>query len=172
MTVQQAYELMRVYLTRPGARQAGALGNCMYETVIKEELHRCAVGCLLTPEDLSQSVLISHETAAELSAMKTHVGEMVELRDFQGSFGSALMAGYRPSIMEIEDQVEGETMFNFLEEAQGLHDSKANWETGKFDVQKLDMLAHRYRLKVVREEAGVQEEAQVQKPVAVATSVV
>ena len=50
MTTQDAYERMRIYLTRPGARQAknmpGPQGVCLYETDIEGELHRWAVGAL------------------------------------------------------------------------------------------------------------------------------
>lgn len=143
MTTQNAYEMMRVYLTRPGARQATAtpLGPCSYEVALEGELHRCAIGCLLSPAALAQTVTFDKETADELS---TDPGVWA-LRDFSGGIGAICQAGYN---LEELDEVDGD----FLEGTQAIHDNIHNWETGVFNVGALDAFAARQGLQVVTDE--------------------
>ena len=144
MTTQEAYELMRVYLTRPGAQRA--ISNlpkvCRYETIIDGELQRCAIGCLLSPETLAATVEIDDET----DAPEWQVGLEVELRDFCGSLDAIYMQGY--TLPELDD-----VSHNFLAEAQSIHDCAGSWREGKFDVRLLDGLAEKHGLTVVTEES-------------------
>ena len=148
MTTQEAYELMRIYLTRPGARRAVIWGGsaCMYEMVEMGEVHRCAVGCLLSPETLNQTRYISLEIAEELGFHeRSQVGSSVRLADLRG--GLSAVVGLKYDVPELEE-VDG----GFLEEAQFIHDNKENWVGGKFNVVALDVLAADYDLTVVRDE--------------------
>jgi len=134
MNTQEAYEYMRVYLTREGARQAtDDRGDCLYETTIGGELHRCAVGCLLTPESLNGRARPTLD-----------VEKPVMLRDYLGSVDGLLR---RFSVPELRDVDKG-----FLLAAQKLHDERENWKGGRFKVELLDDLAHNYGLKVVKDE--------------------
>jgi hypothetical protein len=143
MTTQEAYELMRVYLTRPGARRAANEGTCQYEAVMLGEVHRCAVGCLLSPETLNQTRYISEEFAEDAGFDDTtQVGMHVRLADLRG--GLATIHGLEYVLPEL-DEVD----FDFLEGAQYVHDNKNNWKGGKFDVVELDKLAGRHGLTVV-----------------------
>lgn len=133
MTTQEAYEMMRIYLTRPGAMQAKGENSCMYETYIGAELHRCAVGCLLSPVALGQTI----------DAPDAYVDEAVlVLRDFNGSLSSLYEVGFE--LKELAEVDHG-----FLEGAQVLHDEDDNWIGGVFNVVKLDALAYRNGLMVV-----------------------
>lgn len=174
MTVQQAYELMRVYLTRPGACQALGENGCMYETAIGYDVHRCAVGCLLTEQDLSQEIAIDDPALIENNeTMLRRIGQTVQLRDFSGTLADVLAVGYTPSILVTDDELQDELMFDFLASAQTLHDTASHWKDGVFEVWRLDELARRHGLRVVsEEEVGVPQETQVQEPVAVGASVV
>lgn len=172
MRTQEAYELMRVYLTRPGACRAEDGDGCMYETTIQGVLHRCAVGCLLTAQDLAQEVEINAEDLANDWASGRH-GESVALRDFRGTVHDILLAGYMPSALTSDDEVEDERLFAFLTDAQRLHDHAGSWPEDLFNVTLLDDLAAHHGLEVVKEEeVGVPQETQVQEPVAVTASVV
>lgn len=135
MTTQEAYEMMRIYLTRPGAvRAVNESDDCMYETHIRGEIHRCAVGCLLTPDSLD-----------ELS------GEEFQrpLREFVGTIGHVLREFSVPELRSVD--------FQFLQEAQRLHDDEGSWIGGFFNVRRLDALADRYGLQVVKDEEPVAE---------------
>jgi hypothetical protein len=145
MTMQEMYELMRIYLTRPGARQAIVEGNCVYESAIEGEIHRCAIGCLLTPPQLGEKVLITQEIADEQKTMIPFVGEEVALRDFQGSLAGLTMAGYSWT-QDLDD-----SKFDFLASAQSIHDLPVNWGPEGFRVEALDSIAARRGLKVVTE---------------------
>lgn len=141
MTTQEAYEIMRVYLGRPGARQAqGCDDACRYETAIEGEIHRCAVGCLLGPETLKQTKLITMEFA---DAVGTHQGgRVVALADFVGDATHLSEVGY--VVPELDDVDEA-----FLIKAQSLHDSATSWSDGRFDIDKLDALARDFGLDVI-----------------------
>lgn len=129
MNTQQAYELMRVYLTREGARQAtNGNGDCMYEAVIGGEVHRCAVGCLLTPRSLN-----SYSETEDAS-----------LRNSINGVEGLLVEFYVPELDDVD--------VTFLSGAQSVHDDGDNWQGGKFDVSKLDELAERFGLTVVADE--------------------
>lgn len=143
MDTQEAYELMRIYLTRPGARQATVqVGNpCNYEINLDGFIHRCAVGCLLTESTLSQEVMIGEET--DLYSYKT--GDIVRLRDFMGNLSVLGEVGFR--LPEL-DQVD----LGFLDEAQSIHDNHNNWSENGFIVEILDDLARRFKLEVVTDE--------------------
>lgn len=145
MNEQQAYEMMRVYLARPGAQQALSEDGCLYETTIRGELHRCAIGCLLTPETLGQEQLVPYDhQPPEFAQEEKDI--LVELRDFRGGLASVLHYGYElPEFAEMHN-------FAFIEAAQSLHDSASCWAGGRFDVSQLDKLAARHRLTVVTDE--------------------
>lgn len=53
MTMQEAYETMRKWMTRRGASRAWdeGIGSCMYLT---KDLNKCAVGAVLSPEALEE----------------------------------------------------------------------------------------------------------------------
>jgi hypothetical protein len=145
LNTQEAYELMRIYLTRPGARQAveSPDESCRYEIVLDGEIHRCAIGCLLSPQALEETVLLSNEDGElDGTPMEDKAGEVVALKDFLGGLSALAQAGY--SLDDLAD-VEGD----FLDGAQALHDSEGCWENGMFDVRRLDELAARHGLKVV-----------------------
>jgi len=145
MTTQEAYELMRVYLTRPGARRAVGEVSCRYETVILDEVHRCAVGCLLSPETLNQTRYISQELAEQAGFENmSQVGTWVRLADLLGGLSTMHELAYElPEFDEVD--------LGFLEDAQYIHDIAHNWEGGKFNVMKLDELAADFGLTVVRD---------------------
>lgn len=146
MTTQQAYEMMRIYLTRPGARQASLDGGaCSYETEMFGEVHRCAIGCILSPAGLAETVMIDDELHEDHGL--THV-----LRDFEGGLGDLYCAGFK--IEELLGVDHG-----FLQGAQCLHDDESNWREGKFRVALLDGLAIRHGLLPVKD--GVPEEEPV-----------
>lgn len=126
--------MMRTYLTRPGARQASDDGGeCMYEGVIGGEVHRCAIGCVLSPTALSEVALIEGSGVKEL---RRYRGSVLGLRrDY--SVASSELAGVDPG---------------FLDQAQTIHDNSLNWNNGKFSVSPLDWLATQYGLTVVVDE--------------------
>ena len=147
MNTQEAYEYMRVYLTREGARQAVAgYGDCMYEAYMEGEPHRCAVGCLLTAESLNERSLPTDD-----------LEEPVILRNYLGSADGLLR---RFSVPELRDVEVG-----FLLGAQELHDEGENWTGGRFNVALLDDLAHNYGLKVVVDEPVVETPVTEPEPV-------
>lgn len=147
METQQAYELMRTYLTRPGARRAVARFDgdefCRYETTIEGELHRCAIGCLLSPAALAETREYYDE----------NLGWNVTgaLRDFAGSLGDVLEAGF--SVVDIQDCDP-----EFLNAAQRIHDAEASWESGKFNVALLDDAARDLGLTVIVDDRAPREE--------------
>lgn len=142
MGTQEAYELMRIYLARPGARQASVGGQCRYEITIDDVVHRCAIGCLFTPGSLAQVITVDEATAA---ATDYDEGDQVALRDFRGGLATIMQAGY--DTPELDD-VQGE----FLDEAQWLHDKKDNWAENGFNIAALDDLARSFKLDVVIDE--------------------
>lgn len=144
MTTQQAYEKARAYLTRPGARQA-IFDNedaCMYEVVIGDEIHHCAVGCLLEPETLNQMVEVDKNFVDSSNHSEDAIGSMIQLRDFSGGLSGIWIAGYKTP--ELND-VDGE----FLTKMQHLHDNAGNWDSRGFMVGKLDELAQQHGLSLV-----------------------
>lgn len=144
MDTQQAYEMMRVYLTRPGAlRAVGDKGNCMYETRVNGELHRCAIGCILPLSALDSTAVVE-----EVSGDEPQAGAMVELRDFQGGILSLFEQNFDLSSLDNVD-------LGFLEVAQGIHDKGSSWVLNKFNVALLDAAAADYGLKVVNDDAPV-----------------
>ena len=145
MNTQEAYEYMRVYLTREGARQAiDKAGDCMYEGRIEGAIHRCAVGCLLTPESLNERMQSGSQCGDERT---------VTLRDYLGSVVGVLKHFSVPELRDIDR--------NFLDEAQKLHDERENWKGGKFNVALLNDLAHDHGLKVMMDELVEVEPEQV-----------
>lgn len=134
MDTQTAYEMMRVYLTRPGARRAFTITKsgsewCAYETQMDGEIHRCAVGCLLSP------------TALDEEGFAGYMGDIDQVWD-----EGALFWLVKDELADIE--------FDFLRAAQEIHDSESNWEGGYFHVEKLDQLAAEFELEVVKEVAA------------------
>lgn len=144
MTTQEAYELMRTYLTRPGARRAWD-DVCLYETVIDDATHRCAVGCLLTPATLDSEVHIDVDGGFD----EFMWGKNVPLRQFHGNLQAAYQAGYEIPELDGVDH-------NFLATAQAVHDDIQNWENGTFNVAALDYAARKFGLKVVTDEPVVE----------------
>lgn len=145
MTTQEAYELMRTYLTRPGAQRAFNK-VCRYETVIDMETHRCAVGCLLTPRSLAATVKVEDGSGVFAESMW---GKVVPLRRFLGNLEAVYLAGYEiPELEEVDH--------DFLAEAQAVHDQVLNWTDGKFNVAALDAAARIHGLKVVTDEPVVE----------------
>lgn len=132
MTTQEAYELMRAYLTRPGARQAYSpdKGQCQYETRIEGETHKCAVGCLLTPASLRSK-------GATDAPLRNYMG---------GALG--VLANYKPPELMFVEQL-------FLNDAQTVHDNPDNWKGGSFNAAALDMVAVQHGLRVVKNESPV-----------------
>lgn len=51
MTLQEAYETMRAWMTRRGAERAYEGSSCMYLT---QDGNKCAVGAVLSPEALEE----------------------------------------------------------------------------------------------------------------------
>lgn len=144
MNTQEAYELMRVYLTREGARQAvDNDGDCLYETTIGRELHRCAVGCLLMPSSLDERA----------QPVNNLVEQQVALRHYLGSVEGLLRRFSVPELRDVE--------LGFLRDAQELHDKAENWKGGKFNVALLDDLAHNYGLDVVKDEVPAEPVAEL-----------
>jgi hypothetical protein len=144
MTTQVAYEMMRTYLGRPGARRAydEELEVCRYETMLEGELHRCAVGCLFTADGLSERATIADPNIAEAVGVAPGTWEV---REFEGGLAGLQIAGFE--LPEIAD-VDG----SFLEGAQMIHDDICAWENGTL-ISKLDKLAERCGLTVVSDEA-------------------
>jgi hypothetical protein len=117
MDTQEAYELMRAWLTRPGA--AISLDSvCMYRS---SDGNRCAVGCLI-PDNL-------YDDSIEGGTVVSWVHKENNLWKYFTNVD-----------------------FDFLIEAQILHDLMQNWSTGKFNVQALDKLAIEFGLKLVQPE--------------------
>jgi hypothetical protein len=136
VTTQEVYELMRVYLTRPGARQATRDGLCRYEALKDGEIHRCAIGCLLGPDTLSQVRFYDNGGQCR--------GDY-ELRVFPGSLEALFEASFELPELDGAD-------YEFLASAQTLHDNGENWLGGHFHVRALDELARRYGLRIVSDE--------------------
>lgn len=134
--------MMRVYLTRPGAQRATANHDgrlmCKYETLIDSEVHRCAIGCLLTPSTLSSECVVSGD------GDESQLGRIVALRDFMGGFPSLIDNYSPPELADVDS--------DFLDRAQVVHDTEAFWMGGKFDVAPLDSLAAEFGLTVVVDE--------------------
>lgn len=153
MTTQQAYEAVRQYLTRPGARQAMFPGRkfCEYQTEIDGVVHRCAVGCLLSADAISEIAEYEFEGGVEALLSPEDWGEKTD------DWGPLAVS----ELVDVDS--------NFLSSAQGLHDEPGNWDGGVFAVDKLDQIAREYGLRVVDEEGGrvLEKEATVQEPVAI-----
>lgn len=134
--------MMRVYLTRPGARRAvvDKFGSCAYEAQIEGQLQRCAIGCLLSPAGLSETILVESDCLDAL--------DEVELREFLGALQEAEDAGFL--LPEL-----GDASRDFLGCAQQAHDAQGNWPGGKFNVSKLDDLAREFGLTVVVDDPTV-----------------
>jgi hypothetical protein len=136
MDTQLAYEGMRAYLTRPGARPAvdinadGFWDSCYYEKDFDGEVHRCAVGCLLSPEALAE---LEREGALTSG--------------FEGAHDKS--AALRRDLAGVDKR--------FLLDAQIIHDSSENWEDGKFDPIALDVLAAENGLKIVTDVTTIEE---------------
>ena len=125
MTAQDAYEGIHAYFSQPDAQLArGSDGNCYYRSPLGR---RCAVGCLI-PDEIYED---SFETQSFVS-LWVHNKEIRNL--FPGDQSSRL--------------------FNFLVEAQNLHDGDIvrgvgrEVTTAEEFISALDDLAHRYDLKV------------------------
>lgn len=144
--------MMRVYLTRPGAQRASDGDACWYEMEADGVLHRCAIGCLLTEQSLSETRYISAEFAQQNCHEQSE--QTIPLRDLRGGIAVMLQLGYDPP--ELRDVDPG-----FLEQAQVCHDAACNWEDGVFKVEELDELAARYTLTVVDEPEGAPREEAV-----------
>jgi hypothetical protein len=131
---------MRDYLTRPGARQAIRPGDyrCAYELKHLGETHRCAVGCLLSPEAID---------------------DLYAIGKIQGNLDDVLQLDLA------KKDLEGISIA-FLRGAQGLHDDARSWVRGKFKVRLLDDLAKSCNLTVVTDEPAKKEEA-VGQPICV-----
>lgn len=128
LTTQKAYEKMRAYLTRPGARRAvdEDSGECRYEIEMADGgIHQCAVGCILGPQAL-----------AELGRA-----------DFMGGLNGLLASSYLPLAQAMLSGVDE----RFLRDAQVLHDREYHWPDGVFNVRLLDDAAAKYGLEVVGE---------------------
>lgn len=138
MTTQQAYENMRTYLGRPGAQRAYTPIVCRYETQILDQIHRCAVGCLLTPQTLAQTKIVGDD----------HNRVEMPLRDFCGTLKAVYASGYE--LPELED-----VDHDFLASAQAIHDNLGSWEEHTVILQ-LDALARGFGLTVVTDEPVVE----------------
>lgn len=131
MTNQEAYENMRVYLTRPDAQRAWCAGafGCSYEVQLDDmSTHRCAVGCLLSPASIEFL-----RNGSALTGVSVHE---IFIEDY-----------YAPVVAEL-DGVDGD----FLQNAQKCHDAKENWVSGVFNVKELDDLADSWGLRVVSDQ--------------------
>lgn len=122
---QQAYETMRTYLTRPGARQATWPNSpsCAYRTELDGEVHCCAVGILFTSEDMEH--------------FGTFQGGIDEIYENHEERGEELPAG----IKGID--------YNLLQAAQEVHDNIDNWRDGVFNAEALDKKAEELGLRPV-----------------------
>ena len=137
MTNQEAYEQIRTYLTRPGATRAFShdVGGCAYEIQMDDlGIHRCAVGCLLSPGAIT---FLADRMA--LSGISAH--EMFTEAEY-----------YAPVLAELDGTDE-----DFLQCAQRIHDDRDSWLGDVFDVGMLDGLADQWGLRIV----GDQPEAPV-----------
>lgn len=140
MTTQEAYEYMRIYFGREGARRAvpensSEGSNCRYEIELDGDKHRCAVGCLLSPSAIDELY--------ERDLMSAGIDEMVSWN---------LLAG---------EELEGVDVI-FLRKAQNLHDHHWNWDRGQdYIINRLDRIAARCGLRPVTAtavEAGTAKE--------------
>ena len=107
-------------------------------------LHRCAIGCLLTPDGLSETIAIGMERAIQHNTITGNVA----VRDIGANFATLQELGYK--LKDLKGVNE-----EFLDEAQMIHDSAGNWDhTGRnFKVEALDALAIAFELTVPVEEA-------------------
>jgi hypothetical protein len=127
---QSAYENIRAYLTRPGARRAapeGVLDTCKYEIEIDGELHRCAVGCLLAPDTI-EALKITNQLGGDC--------EEVILPFFDRD-----LSGIDRRLLAL---------------IQNVHDTASNWASGEFNPEQLDRVVQTYGLTAVVD-APVQE---------------
>lgn len=146
MNTQQAYEMMRIYLGRPGARRAYGSTTCMYEIQIQGKMHRCAIGCLLSPETLNQTRQVRHRHP------RRPIMGVCALKDISGGLATVRGLGYELPELDGVNPL-------FLEEAQMAHDNLMNWAGNKFNMESLDQVARLYGLKVVGDEPGVVQRA-------------
>lgn len=100
-------------------------GVCRYEIVIEGETHNCAVGALLTREDLDRS-------------MASFVGSPGMLFNEYG-VPDYFLGLASDEFDDLYDQQQD--IVDFLENLQSIHDSEENWPNGKFSVEKLDAWA-------------------------------
>ena len=101
-------------------------------------VHRCAVGCLLTPSTLAQT--IGEDETDDLCA----------LRDFSGTIEAVMAQDFQlPELTDVDP--------SFLDYAQQIHDEAANWDGGVFKVSELDEVARAFGLRVVKDDAPVTE---------------
>lgn len=131
MNTQQAYERMRAWLTRPGARRAISQdGSCYYEVQYggDDGMQRCAVGALLSDEAIQQ--------LKETGLIRKSLGTVMSCKS-----SASLM------IAELDGIKQG-----FLRAAQALHDNEDSWVGGKFRVDLLDHSASIHGLEVITDD--------------------
>lgn len=142
MNMQEAYEQMRAWLTRPGAKQASAHegATCMYDAGNGQ---RCAVGCLLS----EQAILVFGGLGGDAEEL---VGTMLSSQEFTdepllGLFSEDFIAHFK----EYGTVVSSDDAMQFLMAAQDCHDRSLNWTSEGFNVAHLDCVASDFGLKVV-----------------------
>jgi hypothetical protein len=138
MTLQESYDQMRAWLTRPGAKRAARTAfSCVYYDPTNG--NKCAVGCLLqqkTLEEIGTFLGDLGELSEELigKGINDPILDLIGAHKDEGEDGGIEFDHYRN--------------YDFLSRAQRLHDHEPNWSEGKFDVEKLDNLARNFGLKV------------------------
>lgn len=155
MTTQEAYERMRVYFSRPGAKRAITDDPadddhtlCCYRT---EDGAACAVGCLI-PDEL-------YDPAIERASATCLLTGSVNERDEEG--GALANKIPIPQITQLLAQIDPK----FLDEAQTLHDrdhhsyydEAGDWmeerNTPALFISNLDALAETFDLDITRARA-------------------
>lgn len=131
MTQQEAYEQVRAWLTRPGAQRAQQGQEvCRYRITMEDgTVQKCAVGCLLSEEDLDRS-------------MGSFLGDLDELFHEYG------VPDYFQPLVYFDDDMD---VYHspFLQEMQNAHDNVNNWSEDGFNVVALDNVARSFQLTVV-----------------------
>lgn len=147
-TLQEVYEKIRTYFSRPGAILAKGDTThgspaCWYRS---KDGDKCAVGCLISDEmyfalrdqsDFELDELGAIYGVKDALAHRLRNGENGNLRVLAGILG----------LDKTDGSFADERKFNFLQDAQRLHDHDA--KSAEEFVTSLDTLARSYSLQVV-----------------------
>lgn len=146
MLIQEAYETMRGWLTRSGASRAYDGIVCRYEM---DNGNRCIVGAILSPAALDE---ITDLRAGVESIIGSVIHDDTVRFQRPGTVHWSSQPIYQLAYSELLDIPR-----DFLQEAQIVHDNKANWDEYGFTTEaltQLDELAKRYGCITVTEKAA------------------